>query len=363
MKQTEGLKPFPPPFHSCGRLNTRYQQLLDRFQTPFSRRFMVVGIICFLGLPALILNDYSLHLLNMICIYAIAAIGLNILTGYAGQLSLCHGAFLGIGAYTGALLTAKAGFPFFLAIPVAGVVTAMIGAIFAIPSLRLKPIYLPMATLAGQFIAEHLLLHWVSLTGGSKGLVTAKPVIAGFNLGTNLSLFYITAFFLLLVTWLTDNLLRSKIGRAFLAIRLNEPLAAAMGIAAYPHKLLAFTTSSFFAGLAGALFAYSTETLTPILFKFTLSIEFLAVILIGGLGSISGSIIGAAAMVFLNEILAFINGYLITSELYPSAITAFMPMEEFVLGLVIVLFVMFKPKGLASICHKIRRGFQRWPFS
>ncbi len=363
MKQTQNPKPFPPAFHSPGKLITSYHEELNRFQTAFTRRFAVIGIICLFGLLPLLINDYILHLFTMVCIYAIVAVGLNIMTGQAGQLSLGHGALFGVGAYTGALLAAKAGFPFFLAIPVAGAVAVLAGAIFAIPSLRLRPFYLPLATLAGQFIIGHILLSWGSLTNGSKGLAVTKPSLAVLGLGTNLSFFYITAVFLLLVMGVGDNLTRSKIGRAFLAIRQNDRAAAGLGIAVYQHRLLAFAVSSFFAGLAGALFAYAAEVITPTLFNLTLSIEFLAIIVIGGLGSIPGSFLGAVVVVFLNETLSFLSGWFMNSGAYGVSGMALTPLNEFFLGLVIVIFVILKPKGLSSICRNIARQFQRWPFS
>ncbi len=357
MKQTRNVKPFTPPFHSCGRLKTRYEEDLALFQTPWGRRFMVLGLICLFGLVPHMANDRILHLINMVSIYAVVAVGLNLMTGYAGQLSLGHGAFFGIGAYTGALLAARAGFPFLLTIPIAGIAASLIGSLFAIPSLRLKPVFLPMATLAGQFMIEYLLCHWVSLTGGTAGLAVPKPALLEPHLGANLSLFYVTTGFLVFVLWLTKNLLRSKIGRAFLAIRQNERAAAAMGIAVYPHKLFAFVISSFLAGTAGALFAFVTQTITPGLFDLTLSIEFLAVIIFGGLGSVSGSIMGALAIVLLNEILASLLG------LHTGAVMSTMPLQEFVLGFAIVIFIIFKPEGLVSIYRRIKWGFKRWPFS
>ena len=223
------------PFHSCGSFKTSYREELNRFQTPFGRRLMILSIICLFGLMPFISNDYFLHFLNMICIYAIVAVGLNILTGYTGQLSLGHGALFGIGTYTGALLAVKGGLPFFLVIPMGGIAALMVGTIFALPAVHLKPIYLPMATLAGQFIVEYILLHWASLTGGSKGLAVPAPPLTGLNLGGNLSLFYVTAGCLLLLMWMADNLLRSKIGRAFLALRRNERVASAMGITVFPR--------------------------------------------------------------------------------------------------------------------------------
>ncbi len=362
-KQPPNLSPFPPLLHPRGKLVTGYMEELNRFQTPFTRCLAVIGVVCFFGLLPLVMNDYILHLFNMACVYAIVAVGLNIMTGYAGQLSLGHGALFGIGVYTGVLLAAKVGLPFFLAVPVAGVVALMAGSIFAIPSLRLRLIYLPMATLAGQFIAEYIFLHWVSLTGGPQGLVAPKITLGGWSPEPHRSLFYITAIFLLFTMWLADNLIRGKIGRALEAIRRNDRAAAALGIAVYPHKLLAFAVSSFFAGLAGALFAYATETITPNFFDLTLSIEFLAIIIIGGMGSISGSFMGAVVIVFLNEALAFLGGWLMNSGNYTHSDMAMTPLNEFGLGLLIVIFIIFKPKGLASVCRNIKRRFQRWPFS
>ena len=361
-KKTEKLKPFPPPFHSRGRLKTRYEDAFDRFRTAGARRFMVISIICLFGLVPLVLNDYMLHLFNVVCIYAIVAVGLTIMTGYTGQLSLAHGAFFGIGAYTAALLAAWVNLPIFLVIPAAGAIATLFGALFAVPSLRLKPIFLPMATLAGQFIVEYVLVHWIPLSGGAKGFAMPKPVIAVPGLETELTLFYVTAICLLVIIWLSDNLLRSKIGRAFLAIRQNERAAAAMGIDGYPHRLFAFAVSSFLAGLAGALFAYSVETIVPAFFNLTLSIEFLAVMIIGGLGSIPGVIIGSVVIVFLKEIIGARAPLFMDSSIHGSG-PAMISLYEFVLGLLIVLFIIFKPEGLASLYRKIKQGFDRWPFS
>ena len=363
IKRIDGSKPFPPPFHSCGNFKVSYQEELKLFQTNFGRRFMIIGILCLFGLTPFFSNDYILHLLNMIGIYAIAAVGLNILTGYTGQLSLGHGAFFGVGAYAGALLAAKVGFPFFLVIPIAGIVASMAGTIFALPSFRLKSIYLLMSTLAGQFIIEYGLVQWESLTGGAKGFVVPAPTLLGLNLETNLGIFYITYICLLAMTWLAANLIRSKTGRAFLAIRQNDRAAAAMGIAVFPHKLLAFAVSSFFAGVAGALFAYCTTAITPTLFSLKLSVELLAVIIIGGIGSISGSILGALAVVSLNEILTFITQYFMNAGTHVGAAMDIAPLHEFVLGLFMVLFIIFEPKGLANVWRKIKLGFRRWPFS
>ncbi len=349
-------------FHSCGNFKVSYQEDLKRFQTKFSRQLIITGILCLFVLIPFFSNDYILHLLGMIGIYAIAGVGLNILTGYTGQLSLGHGAFFGVGAYTGALLAAKSGFPFFLTLPLAGIVASMVGTIFAIPTVRLKFIYLAVATLAGQFIIEYGLVQWTSLTNGAKGFVIPAPTFMGLTPGKNLTVFYITYFSLVIMTLLAANLLRSKIGRAFLAIRQNDRAAATMGIAVFPHKLLAFAISSFFAGVAGALFAYSVTVITPEMFSLTLSIQLLAIILIGGIGSISGSILGALVIVFLNEILTFIIECFMNAGAHVvTGITT--PLHEFVLGLAIVLVIIFKPKGLINAWYMVKSSFRKWPFS
>lgn len=255
VRHPEDLKPFPPPFHSSGGIKTSYQQEMNRFQTAFGRRLMVVFVVCLFGLAPLLLGSSLLHIFSLFCIYAIVAIGLTILTGYTGQVSLAHGALFGIGAYTGALLAAKAGLPFFMVLLGSGVAATLFGALFALPTLRLKSVYLPIATLAGQFIMEYIMVHRISLTGGFEGLMVPKPTIAGLDFSSDLSLFYFIAACLLIIIWLSDNLLRSKIGRAFLAIKQNARAAAGMGIDVYSHKLFAFLVSSFLTGLAGALFA------------------------------------------------------------------------------------------------------------
>ena len=363
VKQTEGSKPFPPPFHSCGNFKVSYKEDLKLFQTDFSRRFMIFGILCLFALAPFFNSNYLLHILSMIGIYAIAGVGLNILTGYTGQLSLGHGAFFGVGAYASAFLAAKAGFPFFLVIPIAGIVASMVGTIFALPAIRLKFIYLAVATLAGQFIIEYGLVQWASLTGGTKGFVVPAPTLAGLNPGTNLTVFYIIYICLVLMTWLVSNLIRSKTGRAFLAIRQNNRAAEAMGIAVFPHKLLAFAISSFFAGVAGALFAYNATVITPAMFNLRLSIELPAVILIGGIGSISGSILGALAIVSLNEILTLITEYFMNAGAHAVTGIATTPLHEFVLGLAIVLVIIFKPQGLINAWCAIKSSFRKWPFS
>ncbi len=361
--RAENLRSFPFSDHRCGRFHTSYNNEMVRFQTTAGLRVWVVGIVCYLGILPFILNDYGLHLLSIVAIYAIVAVGLTVMTGYTGQLSLAHGALFGVGACTGALLSFYGNVPFFLTIPLAGVAAMVFGAIFAIASLRLKPIFLPMATLAGQFILQYLLLYHLPFNGASKTLPIPKPVIGGLDLGSNLSLFYINAISLLAVMWLVDNLRRSKTGRAFSAIKQNERAATAMGIVVYQHKLLAFSISAFLAGIAGALFAFSTEILAPSFFNLTLSIEFLAMIVIGGMGSISGAVIGAGAIVFLKGCAMSLSGHAANPNAFFFGNAPGVPIYEFLLGFIFVIFIIFRPEGLVNLWFRVKQAFNRWPFS
>jgi branched-chain amino acid transport system permease protein len=303
-----------------------------------------------------------LYIINTIGIYAIAAIGLNLLIGYTGQISLGHGAFFGVGAYSAAIFSTTLNFPFWLAVPAAGVITAAVGIIFGLPSSRLKHLYLLIATLAGQFIIEYVLLQWESLTGGANGIVVTNATLFGIDLGNDRSFYYVIFACLSLLTWIAVNLVRTRYGRAFVAIRDNDKAAEGMGIPIFLYKLLSFAISSFYAGIAGGLFAYYMMAITPEPFNLWLSIEFIAMIIIGGLGNIPGAIFGTVFIVYLNEILSHITEYLMNIGASGVAITL-APLREFVFGLAIVLFIIFEPKGIAEVWRIVRSNFRLWPFS
>jgi branched-chain amino acid transport system permease protein len=295
-------------------------------------------------------------------IYAISAVGLNILIGYTGQISLGHGAFFGVGAYSAAVLSTKAGFPFWAAVPAAGLLTAGAGMIFGIPSSRLKHLYLLIATMAGQFILEYVFLEWESLTGGANGIIVTGGSLFGLDLGKDRSFYYVIYTLFVFLIWVAVNLIRTRYGRAFIAIRDNDRAAEGMGIPIFLYKLLAFAISSFYAGVAGALFAYYMMSITPEPFNLWLSIEFVAMIIIGGLGNIPGSVFGTVFIVFLNEVLSNITEYLMNTGASDMAITM-APLREFVFGLAIVLFIIFEPKGIAEVWRIVRSSFRLWPFS
>lgn len=349
-------------FHPCGNYRESYQEELSIFETDFGRLWMIVGLLLLFGVIPFISSPFLLYVLNTMGIYAISAVGLNLLIGYTGQISLGHGAFFGVGAYSAAILATKTGFPFIIAVPAAGLLTAGVGIIFGLPSARLKHLYLLIATLAGQFIIEYVLLQWESLTEGVNGIVVANTTLFGLDLGNDRTFYYVIFVSFAVLTWIAVNLVRTRYGRAFVAIRDNDRAAEGMGIPIFPYKLLSFAISSFYAGIGGALYAYYMISITPEPFNLWLSIEFIAMIIIGGLGNIPGSAFGTVFIVALNELLSHITEYLMNVGATGVAITL-APLREFVFGLAIVLFIIFEPKGLAEVWRIVRSSFRLWPFS
>ena len=349
--------------HPCGSFNTSYREELTIFDTDFGRLWVGIGLLFLFGVIPFISSAYTLYIINSIGIYAIAAIGLNLLIGYTGQISLGHGAFFGVGAYAAAILATKGGVPFLLTVPIAGIVSAAVGMIFGLPSARLKHLYLCIATLAGQFIIEYVLVQWEGLTGGAEGIVVPSANLFGLDLGNDRTFFYVIFICFVIMALIAVNLIRTRIGRAFIAIRDNDRAAEGMGIPIFPYKLLSFAISSFYAGFAGALFAYYTMSITPEPFNLGLSIEYIAMIIIGGLGSIPGSVFGAVFIVTLNEVLSHITEYLMNIGASTGVALTIAPLREFVYGLSIVLFIIFEPKGLAEVWRIVRSSFRLWPFS
>jgi branched-chain amino acid transport system permease protein len=350
-------------FHPCGNFNETYEQEITIFETDFGRLSMLAGIIILFGVIPFVSNAYTLYILNTIGIYAIAAVGLNLLIGYTGQISLGHGAFFGVGAYTAAILATKVGVPFLFTIPAAGIITAFVGMIFGIPSIRLKHLYLTIATLAGQRILEYIFVQWESLTEGAEGISIPTANILGIDLGSDRVFFFVVFFYLSVMIWMAVNIIRTRYGRAFIAIRDNDQAAEGMGIPIFRYKLLSFGISSFYAGIAGGLFAYYMMSITPEPFNLWLSIEYIAIIIIGGLGSIPGAVFGSVFIITLNEILSYIAEYLMNTGASIGIGITIAPLREFVYGLAIILFIIFEPKGLAEVWRVVRSGFRLWPFS
>lgn len=305
-------------------------------------------------------NEYYYFILNLILINLIAAVGLQILVGFTGLLSLGHAAFMGVGAYTSAILITRFGVPFLFTVLAAGAVAAFFGIIVGIPSLRIKGFYLMVATLAFQFVIEYGIIHWDSLTMGIRGIEMPTPTLFGLSLEKNQSYFIFLFLIITLMMWGAKNLMRSKIGRAFIAVRDNDISAEIIGIPIVRYKLIAFAISAFYAGVAGALYVSMLRAAVPEDFLFLNSIILLSMVLIGGVSSLTGTILGVVFITFIPVVLDLFVSWL--AVVYDPNVTMLLgPMKEFVFGGLIVLFIIFEPAGLVGVWVRIRDYLRIWP--
>ena len=347
-------------FHNCGNFKTSYEEELSLFQTDAGRLWLSIGLILIFGLIPLTGNSHIMKILNLIGIYSIAATGLNILTGYTGMISLGHSAIFGIGSYTAVILATGMNAPFWLAVPAGGIVSAAVGAGFCLPAMRLRGFYLCFATLACQKVIEFLFIHWKGLTGGTEGLSMIKRGLPWLEPKSDMKLYYIVFLLLALMSWAAVNLMRSKFGRAFCAIKDDQRAAGVMGIPVFRYKLASFAVSSFYAGIAGALFAYYNPNISPGDFTLAFSVILIAMIVIGGMGSVHGSILGAVVIVLLEE--ASVRADRLIANMFNMPFRASL-LYEFAAGLLIVLFIIFMPKGIAGAWNNIGSVFRAWPLS
>jgi len=344
----------------CGLFHTVYKTDERIFKTIWVKSWLVAFGFFLLLLPFLVSN-YVLYVCNMISIFIVGGIGLNILTGFTGQISIGHGAFVAVGAYTSAILTTKLGFPFWIALPIAGFFAAFIGMIFGIPSLRIKGLYLAIATLAAQFIIDYAIVHWEHLTNGITGISVPSPTLFGFVFDNDKKFYYLLLGFALVAVVSGRNLFRTRVGRAFIAIRDRDISAELIGVDIFKYKLLAFGISSFYAGVAGSLWGHYTNVITPEHFTIVLSIDYLAMIIVGGLGSILGTVFGVVFMIIVPELLTTV-GILLKSTF--GEITALISaIKGLVFGVTIILFLVFEPDGLFEIWRRVRDYWKLWPFS
>lgn len=350
-------------FHPCGNFMETYEEDFALFETDFGRTWVIIGLALLFGMIPAITGRYGLFILNDIAIATIAAVGLNLLVGYTGLISLGHGALFGVGAYTEAILVGRLNFPFWFALLCAGSFTAMVGLVFGLPSARLKHLYLIISTLAGQFIIQYLFVHWDKLTGGTEGLVLPHITFLGVNVRNDLTFFFIVFPCAVVMTWVAVNIVRTRFGRAFVAIRDNDRAAAGMGIPVFRYKLLSFTISSFYAGFAGGLWALYIGSITPEPFSLSLSIDYIAMVIIGGLGNFAGSVFGAVFITLLNEGLSNLTTFVMNVEAFKQWALTIAPLREFVFGGAIVAFIILEPRGLAEVWRVVRSSFRLWPFS
>jgi len=344
----------------CGLFHTRYRTDERIFKTVWVRSWVAALGFAVLLLP-LFVSSYILYVCNTIFIFIIGAIGLNILTGFTGQISIGHGAFVAIGAYSSAIMTTKLSLPFWLALPGGGLCSVLIGIFVGLPSLRVKGLYLAIATLAAQFITDYTVVHWESMTNGITGMYLPSPQFFGFIFDNDSKFYYLLLFFAIAAVMTGRNLFRTKIGRALIAVRDRDIAANLIGISLFKYKLLAFSLSSFYAGIAGSLWGFYTNIITPEHFTIVLSIDYLAMVIIGGLGSILGTVFGVIFMTILPELLT--TASILLKDTFGQITTLLSAIKGLIFALAIILFLLFEPDGLAEIWRRVKAYWKLWPFS
>ena len=348
-------------YRECGNFKDSYAKDMAIFPLPFDRWGLGIMLaLAFIVIPY-VSSDYWLSsiMIPFYC-FSMAALGLNFLTGYAGQVSLGHASFMAVGAYSSLILYSRYGIPLIPSIIGGGLFSAMVGSIFGIPSLRIKGFYLAVSTLAAQFIIEWVLTHWKWVSGGVFGTIgVPKLQIFGNILDTPLKKYYLVLCIMIVMVTIGKNLVRGQLGRNWQAIRDMDVAAEIIGVSLFKYKLIAFAVSSFYAGVAGALVTmayYGAANIEE--FNLALSFHLLGMIIIGGMGTVVGSFLGAGFMTLLP---IFINQtMLVFLERVPSDIRA--NSEAIVFGGLIVFFLIVEPYGMARLWRTIKEKMRLWPF-
>jgi branched-chain amino acid transport system permease protein len=357
------------------QFKTSYGQDIRLFKDKVDASWYGLLAVVVLALPAL-MSDYYVGEATWVFIYAICGVSLMVLVGYTGLVSLGHAAFLGIGAYAHAYFL-NHDLPWVVAMALAVVLTTASGIVVGLPALRMTGIYLAIATLAFSVIIQEVFSRWESVTHGFAGLPVSKPVIFGVSFQQEASFYYLCLFFLVVVLWLTRNLLRSPTGRAWIAIRDSEIAAQSMGVNLAIYKSIAFAYSAALMGLAGALFAHKIAYLAPDIFTILLSIQLLLLVIVGGLGSLHGAVFGAIFVALLPPLIAILRDSIPASMADAAAATNIKLLailgegvgnflkkpgvEAGIFGLILVLVILLEPLGMYGRWVKIRVFFSTFP--
>src|SRR3984893_12315100 len=345
---------------------TTYQQDLALFRDKFQRDWYLGLMACLLVLPML-LPDYLVDF-SLVLIFGLCALSLMVLAGFTGLVSLGHAAFLGIGAYAHVYFSQDLGLPWILSVALATGLTAAVGVLVGTPALRMTGIYLTIATLAFALIIQEVFNHWDAVTGGLRGKAVEKPVIFGVALHSDAAFYCLCLAFLVGGLWITHNVLRAPTGRAWVAIRDSEIAAQSMGVNLAVCKTMAFAYSAAMMGLAGALFAHRIGFLAPDIFSVLLSIQFLLMVVVGGLGSLHGAIYGAVFVAMLPVLIAQMRdttpqwaGHVVGLLGKDVGAAAYLAVDRFVkqtglepgiLGLILLLFIARYCRGIYGACRQ-----------
>ncbi len=345
---------------SSGEFITSHAQALRLFPTRWARYRLALTLALVLVFP-FVAGGYQLGIANLIFINVIAALGLNVITGFTGQISIGHGAFLGVGAYTSAYLVGVLGFPFLASVALAGLITALVGGFFGLPSVRLKGLYLAIATLAAQFILEFVFRSWTTVTGGSSGMPSGSASIFGYEIAGDAAFYWLLLPIAGLSLLFVSNLARTATGRALMAVRDHDLAAEIMGINLFRSKLVAFAIGSFLAGVAGALWGHYVGFVTPEQFTLELSISLLVMIIVGGLGGALGCVLGAVFVTLLPEALTVGAAIFVDDPASVAGTLAFLRQGLF--GALIIFVLVIEPAGLAARWERIKTYWNVYPFA
>lgn len=345
----------------CGIYNRSYEQDTAIVRTRFQWSMLILLFIFLFAVYPLIADDYMLSVAIFLSIGIVAALGLSIVTGYCGQINIGQAAFVCVGAYTAAILGHHLGWSAWAALPVAIVSTTLVGLIFGLPSLKIRGFYIAVTTLAAQFIVTWVIVHGGNLTGGIDGLSTPLPRLGSIILDSELKYYYLAIGVTCLMTFFAKSIVRSKLGRAFVAIRDNDLAAQFMGINIFRYKLLAFMLCAAFAGVAGWLHANYLSFVSVEQFTLTQSIWYLGYIIVGGMGSITGTIFGVLFLKLLGQAV-LLAGPMVAS-LLPALQSGYLSGAlQVAFGITIIVFLIFEPLGLYHRWQIIKSSIRIWPF-
>ena len=347
-------------FNEAPNLVTSQQQRGFILKRRYQRVLLAIVVLIAAVLPFSI-SQYHIHLFNLALIASIGALSLNLLTGLTGQVSLGHAAFLAIGAFSAVIVERMTSVGITLALPVAAIAGGVIGLLVGIPATRFRGMYLAVTTLAMHY-ATVFVAKWYQMKLGvsaSEGIVIPSPQMFGYTLSDDRHWYFVLALMVGIVMWLFLNILRSRTGRAWIAIRDRDISAEALGIDVFKFKLSAFIISSSIASFAGALLAYYTKSVSSDTFTFDIAVAYLAMIIIGGMGSPLGAVLGAFFVTFLPYIVEAGFDFVPVAWKGGGALFGY---QLGSVGLCILVFVVFEPRGLVEIWRRVETYFERWPF-
>lgn len=317
----------------------------------------VLIVTCLMAILPLFSGNYITFVANLAGIAIIVSAGLGILMGFTGQISIGHAAFLAVGAYSSAILTSKVGLPFPLALFLSGIISALVGMVIAIPCMRLKHLYLAIATMGFAFIINEVILYWRDLTNGANGMIAPNASIGPLVFDSDTKMYYLIYAVVFISLYFAYNISVSRTGRAMVSMRDSEEAAQSVGINLAKYKLMAFAISAFYAGVAGSLFAHTVMVISPENFTILLSIQYMVMVVVGGLGFIWGWVMGAVFITLLPELISHLKFVL------PQSLLAHQDIQLLTYGLIMVGFMIFEPTGLYGRWLKIKAYWKIFPMS